>query len=96
LAIGLENIHIIILEGYSAVVSGVKHQKGTFALASKLTMTKQTNVRLKKEYLISRLEMFDLDTLIMPSFCAFLVEFRAVVLPPFIQFSELDLSFDSG
>ena len=61
-------------------------------------MTKQTYARVENEYLISRFEMFDLDTLVMPSFCTFLVEFGAVVglLPPFIQFSELDLSFDFG
>ena len=52
-------------------------------------MTKQTNVRVEKEYLISRFEMLDLDSLIVPSFWALLVEFRAVVglLPPFIQFN---------
>ena len=34
----------------------------------------------------------------MPSFCSLFVEFRAVVdlLPPFIQFSQLDLLLDSG
>ena len=54
-----------------------------------LTVTKETNARVEKEYLISRFEMLDLDSLIVPSFCALLVEFRAVVglLPPFIQFS---------
>jgi hypothetical protein len=61
-------------------------------------MTNQTNARVEKEYLISRFEMLDLDSLIVPSFRALLVEFRAVVglLPSFIQFSQLDLSFDSG
>ena len=61
-------------------------------------MTKQANTGVKEEYLISRFELFDLDTLIMPSFCSLFVEFRAVVglLPPFIQFSQLDLSLDSG
>ena len=61
-------------------------------------MTKQTNTRVEKEYLIPRFKLFDLDMLIMPSFCSLFVEFRAVVglLPPFIQFSQLDLSLDSG
>jgi hypothetical protein len=61
-------------------------------------MTKQTNTRVEKEYLISHFEMFDLDTLIMPSFCSLFVEFRTVVglIPPFIQFSQLDLSLDFG
>ena len=61
-------------------------------------MTKQANTGVEKEYLVSRLELFDLDTLIMPSFCSLFVEFRVVVglLPPFIQFSQLDLSLDFG
>ena len=61
-------------------------------------MTKQANTGVEKEYLFSHLELFNLDTLIVPSFRALLVEFRVVVglLPPFIQFSKLDLSFDSG
>jgi hypothetical protein len=56
------------------------------------------NTGVEKEYLISRFELFDLDTLIMPYFCSLFEEFRAVVgfLPPFIQFSQLDLSLDSG
>jgi len=98
LDIGLENIPVIVLEGHSAVVGGVKHKEGAFPLASKFTMTKQTNTGVEKEYLISRFELFDLGTLIIPSFCTLFVEFRAVVglLPPFIQFSKLDLSLDSG
>jgi len=61
-------------------------------------MTKQANAGVEKEYLVSRLELFDLDTLIMPSLCSLFVEFRAMVgrLPLFIQFSQLDLSLDSG
>ena len=80
------------------MVSGVQHKEGAFPLASKFTMTKQANAGVEKEYPISRLELFDLDTLIMPSFCSLFVEFRAMVglLPPFIQFSQLDLSLDSG
>ena len=59
-------------------------------------MTKQENTGVEKEYFVPCLELFDLDTLIMPYFCALLVEFRAMVglLPPFIQLCELDLSFD--
>jgi len=61
-------------------------------------MTEQTNVGVEKEYLVSRFEVLDLDSLIVPSFRTLLVELGAVVglLPPFIQFSKLDLSFDSG
>ena len=61
-------------------------------------MTKQTNAVVKEEYLASRFEMLDLDLLIVPTFCLLLVELGAVValLPPFIQFSQLDLSFDPG
>ena len=61
-------------------------------------MTKQANTGVDKEYLVSRFELFDLDTLIMPSFCSLFVEFSDVVglLPPFIQFNQLDLLLDSG
>ena len=61
-------------------------------------MTKQTNAGVKEEYLVSHFEMLDLDSLIVPSFHPLLVELGAVVglLSPFIQFSQLDLSFDSG
>ena len=61
-------------------------------------MTKQANAGVEKEYPISCLELFDLDTLIMPSLCSLFVEFRAMVglFRPFIQFSQLDLSLDSG
>jgi len=61
-------------------------------------MTKQANTGVEKEYLVSRLELFDLDTLVMPSFCSLFVKFQAMVglLPPFIQLSQLDLSLDSG
>ena len=49
-------------------------------------MTKQMNTGVKEEYLVSRFEMLDLDSLIMPSFHPLLVELGAVVglLPPFI------------
>ena len=65
---------------------------------SKLTMTKQMNAGVKEQYLVSRFEMLHLDSLIVPSFRPFHVELGAVVglLSPFIQFSQLDLSFDSG
>jgi len=55
------------------------------------------NVGVKEAYLISHFEVLDLDSLIVLSFCPLLVELGAVVglLPPFIQFSQLDLSFDS-
>ena len=61
-------------------------------------MTEQTNAGVEKEYLVSRFEVLDLDSLIVPSSRTLLVELGAVVglLPPFIQFSKLDLSFDSG
>jgi hypothetical protein len=61
-------------------------------------MTKQTNAGVEEEYLISRFEVLDLDSLVMLSFHPLLVELGALVglLPPFIQFSQLDLSFDPG
>jgi len=56
------------------------------------------NAGVKEEYLVSRIEMLDLDSLIVPSFRLLLVELGAVVglLPPFIQFCQLDLSFYPG
>ena len=62
-------------------------------------MTEQTYASVNEEYLISRSELLlDLDSIVMPSFCTLLVELGAVVglLSPFIQFSQLDLSFDLG
>ena len=49
-------------------------------------MTKQANAGVEKEYLVPRPELFDLDTLIAPSFCSLFVKFRAMVglLPPLI------------
>jgi hypothetical protein len=47
------------------------------------------NVIVKEQFLISRLELLDLDSLIVPSLCSLLVGLGDVVslLPPFIQFS---------
>ena len=61
-------------------------------------MNKKSNAGVEKEYLISRFEVLDLDSLVMLSFHPLLVELGAVVglLPPFIQFSQLGLSFDPG
>jgi hypothetical protein len=39
----------------------------------KLTMTKQTNTRVKEKYIISRFEILDFDPLVMPSLGSFLV-----------------------
>ena len=52
----------------------------------------------REEYLISHFEMLDLDLIILSSFHPLLVELGAVVglLPPFIQFSLLDFSFNPG
>ena len=61
-------------------------------------MTKQENTGVEKEYFVPCLELFDLDTLVMPSLCSLFIEFRVMVglFPPFIQLSQLDLSLDSG
>jgi hypothetical protein len=49
-------------------------------------MTKKMNAGVKEWYLVSRFEMLDLDSLIVPSFRPLLVELGAVVglLPLFI------------
>jgi hypothetical protein len=56
------------------------------------------NLKAKEKYLISWLELLDLDSLIMPSFGSFLVLLGTVVslLPPFLKFSDLNLPFCSG
>ena len=61
-------------------------------------MTKQLKVGVKEQYLVPHFEMLDLDSLIVLSFRPLLVYLGAVIglLPPFIQFSQLDLSFDPG
>jgi hypothetical protein len=61
-------------------------------------MTNQTKVGIKGHYLISHFEMLDHEPLIVLSFHLLLVELGAVVnlLPPFAQFSLLDLPFNLG
>ena len=52
-------------------------------------MTKQSNAGVKEEYLIPRLKLLDLDSLIVPTFRTLLVYLGAMVrfFPPLIQFS---------
>jgi hypothetical protein len=61
----------------------------------KLTMTKLTNARVKEKFLISRLELLDLDSLVVPSFCYFHVQLGTVVslFPSFLKFGNLNFPF---
>jgi hypothetical protein len=56
------------------------------------------NVRVKKKYLISRLELLCPDSLVVPSFGSFFIELGTMVslFPPFLEFSNLNFSFCSG
>jgi hypothetical protein len=56
------------------------------------------NTRVKEKYLICRLEWLDLDSLVMPPFCSFLVQLGIVVsiFPPFLKFGNLNFPFDFG
>jgi hypothetical protein len=56
------------------------------------------NTRVIKKYLIPRLELLDLDSLVVPPFGFFLVYLGTVVslLPPFLKFGNLNFSFCSS
>jgi hypothetical protein len=55
-------------------------------------------VRVKDKYLISRLELLGLDSLIVPSFDSFFIQLGTMVslFPPFLKFGNLNFSFCSG
>jgi len=48
------------------------------------------NVRIRKKYLISQFEVFDLDALVVPPLGSFFVKLGTVVglLPPFLKFND--------
>jgi hypothetical protein len=55
-------------------------------------------MRVKDMYLISRLELLGLDSLIVPSFGSFFIQLGTVVslFPPFLKFGNLNFPFCSG
>jgi hypothetical protein len=55
------------------------------------------NVRVKEKYLISQLELHDLDSLVVPPFSSFLVKLGTVasLLPPFLKFGHQNFPFCS-
>jgi hypothetical protein len=55
-------------------------------------------VRVKEKYLISRLELLDLDLLVVLSFGSFFIWLDTLVslFPPFLKFSNLNFHFCSG
>jgi hypothetical protein len=56
------------------------------------------NVRVKEKYLISRLELLNLDSLVVPSFVSFFIQLGTVVslFPPFLKFGNLNFPFCSS
>jgi hypothetical protein len=56
------------------------------------------NVRVKKKYLLSQLELLGLDSLVVPSSGSFFIELGTVVslFPPFLKFGNLNFTFWSG
>jgi hypothetical protein len=56
------------------------------------------NMRVKQKYLISRLELLDLDSLVVPPFCSFLVQHGTVVslFLPFRKFDNMNFPFGFG
>jgi hypothetical protein len=56
------------------------------------------NAGVKEKYLISRLELLDLDSLIVPSFGSFFILLSTVVslFPLFLQFGNPNFPFCSG
>jgi hypothetical protein len=55
-------------------------------------------MRVKEKYLISRLELFDLDSLVVPSFGYFFIYLGTVVslFPTLLKFDNLNFPFYSG
>jgi hypothetical protein len=56
------------------------------------------NARVKEKYLISQLELLDLDLLVVLPFCYFLVQLGTVVslFPQCLKFGNLNFPFGSG
>jgi hypothetical protein len=55
------------------------------------------NMRVKEQYLISRLELLGLDSLVVSSFGSFFILLDTVVslFPPFLKFGNLNFPFCS-
>jgi hypothetical protein len=56
------------------------------------------NARLKEKYLISRLKLLNIDSLVMSSFGYFFISLGIMVslFPPFLKFGNLNFYFCSG
>jgi len=85
MTIYLKDVAIVILKHYGSMCHGVDHQVWAFPLASQLPMAKKFDPRVEQKNLVPRMELFLLDSLIMPSFGSFLVDSTIVIsfLPPF-------------
>jgi len=88
MTIYLKDVAIIVLNCYSSMCRDVDHQVWAFPLAPQLPMAKKFDPRVEQKNLVPRMELFLLDSLIMPSFGSFLVDSGIVIsfLSPLFQF----------
>jgi len=98
MTIYLKDVAIVILKRYGSMCRSVDHQVRAFPLASQLPMAKKFNPGVQQKNLVPTMELFLLDSLIMPSFGSFLVDYGTVIsfLPLFFQFRDLKLSIEAG
>ena len=86
MTIYLKDVAIIVLKRYGS--HDVNHQVRAFPLASQLPVAKKFNPGVEQKNLVPKMELFLLDSLIMPSLGSFLVDSGIVIsfLSPFFQF----------
>ena len=84
----LKDVAIVVLKHYGSMCRGLDHQVRAFPLAPQLRMAKKFDPGVEQKNLVPRMELFLLDSLIMPFFGSFLVDSGMVIsfLSPFFQF----------
>jgi len=98
MTIYLKDVAIVVLKRYGSMCRGVDHQVQAFPLAPQLPMAKKFDPGIEQKNLVPRMELFLLDSPIMPSFGSLLIDSGIVIsfLSPFFQFSDLKLSIEAG
>jgi hypothetical protein len=88
MTIYLKDVAIVVLKRYGSMCRGVDHEVRALPLASQLPMAKKFDPGVEQKNLVPRMELFLLDSLIMPSFGSFLVDSSIVTsfLSPFFLF----------
>jgi hypothetical protein len=75
------------------MIRGMQYQVGAFPLTTKLTMTKKINMRVNEKYLISRLELLDLDSLVVLWFFLYIAWHYRKPLSSIPQVWQFEFSF---